>query len=96
MSLLVRGCSASSINLFEGEEDHRVPLHCGESLDSLLFYYMGVMISHSFLHGGYPLVGISKAAATFIITGKIDEAIPYLLVQDIPDLEQRENLENVS
>ena len=85
-----------SIRLFEGEKDHRMPIHCTESLDSQLFYYLGLMISHSFLHDGYPLVGISKAAVAYLITGSVDEALPHLTPNDILCLETREIIEEVS
>ena len=94
MSLLVSG--DGSLHLFEGEQDHLIPIHCVESLDSLLFYYAGLMVSHSFLHDGYPFVGLSKAAVAYIVTGSIDEAIPYLTLQDIPDLEITTIIERVS
>ena len=93
MSLLTTG--DSSIRLFEGQKDHLMPIHCVESLDSMLFYYTGVMISHSFLHDGYPIVGISRAAVAYIITGSIDEAIPFLSIEDVPDYELRKLLDKV-
>ena len=45
------------------------------------------MISHSFLHNGYPLVGVSRAVTAYIITGSIDEAIPFIDINDVPDYE---------
>ena len=93
MSLLATGDSA--VHLFEGQRDHLMPIHCVESLDSMLFYYTGVMISHSFLHSGYPLVGLSKAVAAYIITGFIDEVIPLIDINDVPDFEIRKLLEKV-
>ena len=94
MSCLVSG--DPDMHLFEGEEDHLVPIHCIESYDSFLFYYTGLMICHSVLHDGYPLVGLSEAVVAYIMTGSIDEAVQYLSFQDIPDLEVREVLEKVS
>ena len=94
MSLLASG--DSSVHLFEGEPDHLMSIHCVESLDSMLFCYAGLMISHSFLHDGYPLIGVSKAAAAYIITASVDEAIPYLSSRDIPDCEIREILQHLN
>lgn len=65
-------------HLFEGEEDHLVPIHCIESYDSLLFCYTGLMICHSVLHEGYPRVGLSEAVVAYIMTGSIDKAVQYL------------------
>ena len=53
------------------------------------------MISHSFLHNGYPLVGVSRAVTAYIITGSIDEAIPFIDINDVPDYELRQLLEKV-
>lgn len=86
----------SQIHLFEGEKDHLMPIHCIESFDSMLFYYSGLMISHSFLHEGYPLIGMSQAVVAYIVTDSIDEAVPFLTIKDIPDLEVRDILQQVS
>ena len=53
------------------------------------------MICHSVLHDGYPLVGLSKAPVAYIVTGSVDEAVQYLTVQDVPDLDIRNILQKV-
>ncbi len=93
MSRLASG--DDNLHLFEGEKDHLVPIHCIESYDSLLFYYAGLMISHSVLNERYPLFGLSKAVVAYIISGLLDEAVQHLTVEDIPDLEIRNMLQNV-
>ena len=85
-----------NLHLFEGEKDHLMPIHCIESYDSLLFYYAGLLISHSALHEGYPIVGLYQAAVAYIVTGSFDEAVQYFTVKDIPDLETRNILQRVS
>ena len=85
-----------NLHLFQGETDHLVPIDCIKSYDSLLFYYADLLISHSVLHEGYPIVGLSQAAVAYIVTGSFDEAVQYLTVKDIPDLEIRNILQRVS
>ena len=94
MSRLVSG--DPDIHLFDGEENHLVAMHCIECYDSLLFYYTGLMVCHSVLHEGYPLVGLSETVVAYIMTGCIDEAVQCLSLQDIPNLEVREAIERVS
>lgn len=83
------------ICLFEGEEGHLLPIHSTDALESSLFYYAGRMIAHSFLHSGFPFVGMSEAVTTYIVSSSIDESLPYLTVKDIPDLTIRQIMEEV-
>ena len=94
MSLLKSG--DKSMILFEGEEDHCVPIHCLEALDSNLFYYTGMIISHSLLHDGFPFPGMSQAVVGYVITGSMDEAVPWLVPKDVPDLEIRQTMAKVN
>ena len=43
-----------------------------------------------------PLVGLSKAAVAYIVTASFDEAMQYLTLKDIPDLEIRNILQRIS
>ncbi|XP_073804063.1 uncharacterized protein [Danio rerio] len=50
---------SSTTALFEGEKNHRVPSASAVLRDSNLFQMAGLMIGHSFLHGGPSLSGLS-------------------------------------
>ena len=81
--------------LFEGEAGHLLPIHSTDALESNLFYYIGRMIAPSFLHGGFPFVGMSKAVIAYIITSSVDEALPYLTIEDVPDFTVRKLMQEV-
>ena len=93
MSILARG--DHSLHLFEGEDGHLVPVHSMDNLESGLYYYAGLMIAHSVLHHGFPLIGMSPAVVEYIITGSIEYAMPMLSIKDVPNLEIRNVIEKV-
>ncbi|XP_028390794.1 uncharacterized protein LOC114515697 [Dendronephthya gigantea] len=84
MQTLVSG--DRSISLFEGKPHHLLPLHSIEAIESNLFYYAGRMIGHSSLHKGFPFVGMTPAAVTYILSASVDEAIPQITLDDVPDI----------
>ena len=89
LSKIRDGDSSIGITLFEGAEDHIVPIHCSSSLESGLFQLFGKIFAHSIPHGGMGFVGMSPACAKFIATKSLDEAATLVSLDDIPDLEYR-------
>ncbi|XP_028407185.1 uncharacterized protein LOC114529572 [Dendronephthya gigantea] len=83
------------ISMFEGKPDHLLPLHSTEAVESNLFFYAGRMIAHSFLHQGFPFVGMAMPVVTYIITGSIEEGIPQITFDDLPDLIIKDTLHRV-
>ena len=81
--------------LFEGEDDHLLPVHCAEYVASEYFVYVGKMIAHSILHSGKGLVGLSRAMLEFLVTNDIERSMLKLTVSDVPDLDIRASLEKV-
>ena len=75
------------ISLFEGKHGHLLPLHSTEAVETNLFFYAR-RIAHSFLHlhEGFPFVGMAEAAVTYIVTGSVEEGIPQITLDDLPDL----------
>lgn len=79
--------------VFEGENDHKVPV-ANSLLRSTGFYKcIGRMIAHSFLHAGSPLFGISKVVVDYLVCDK--DEIPLIEVVDIPDIDLRIALNEV-
>ncbi len=77
--------------IFEGEDDHKVPV-ANSLLRSTGFYTLvGRMIAHSFLHSGPPVFGISQAIVDCMVAEN-DEEIPSLQVADISDIDLRNAL----
>lgn len=93
MSALKNG--GGGIVLFEGEEDHLLPVHCADYIASEYFIYVGKMIAHSVLHSGKGFVGLSRAISEFIVTNDLERSMLKLIVNDIPDLDIRESLAKV-
>lgn len=91
----IRGGDGTTV-LFEGQPGHLSPLYDVDCLDSGFYFFVGQALAQSFLHGGYPFVGMSQAVAHYIITDDIDESIPFLAVEDIPDPEVRDVLKKIA
>lgn len=91
MGLLRRGDKSNMPSLFEGQEDHIVPVHSVDALSSGCFYIAGQMIAHSLLNGGVGFVGMSRAVAVYIAANGNDaeEASVLLSTDDVPDLDTR-------
>lgn len=91
MGLLHRGDKSNMPSLFEGQEDHIVPVHSVDALSSGCFYIAGQMIAHSLLNGGVGFVGMSRAVAVYIAANGNDaeEASVLLSTDDVPDLDTR-------
>ena len=78
--------------VFEGEEDHKLPIP-NALLRNVGFYTsVGRMIAHSFLHGGPPLYGLSPAVIEFWC----QDSINAVTIDDVPDYDLREALREVS
>ena len=84
------------ISLFEGASyGHLLPIHRSSYLDSGLYYVFGKVVAHSILHGGTGFPGLSPAMARFITDGEPDLASAFVSVEDIPDLEYKDIIEQV-
>lgn len=87
---------ATLTKLFDGEPDHLVPLASKVLADSDLFTMAGRMISHSFLHGGPILSGLSPALVNVLTGGTQESTMAMLTLQDCPDIDHRETIQLVS
>lgn len=80
--------------IFEGENDHRIPV-ANSLLRSTGFYKsIGRMIAHSFLHAGPPVFGISKVVMDYLVSDT--DEFPLVEVADIADIDLRSALTEVS
>ena len=82
--------------LFEGPMNHLVPVHNEEYIASQYFKYAGQLIAHSVIHAGFGLVGLSRAIAKYLVSEDLDNCLPYLSEEDIPDMGIRQSLKQVS
>lgn len=75
---------------FEGEQDHRLPIH-DQSLRLMgTFKAVGRVIGHSVLHGGPGLPGLSPAIKHFLSTDEESQEPPSIVVEDITDIDLRQ------
>ena len=79
--------------LFEGKQDHLVPVIYEEFNQSGYFRYVGMLIAMSMLHGECGFVGLSHALSTYKVTDGIITA--YLSAEDVPDFSVQEALNQV-
>lgn len=67
-----------------------------EYIASDYFKYAGKLIAHSVLHAGFGLTGLSRAITEYLVTDDAHSCLPYLMEEDIPDLDLRGTLKQVN
>ena len=82
------------IILFEGQIDHLIPVHNEQYLASRYHKYAGQLIAYCFIHAGFGITGLSRAITEYLKT-EMNECLPYVSQDDIPDLDIREKLKQV-
>ena len=99
MNMLIDGFPLDGENnpvtlVFEGEDDHKVPV-ANSLLQRTGFYKLvGKMIAHSFIHNGPPVFGVSQAVVDYMLA-ETDE-ISLLELADISDIDLRNALVEVN
>ncbi|XP_076836802.1 uncharacterized protein LOC143482341 [Brachyhypopomus gauderio] len=71
--------------LFNGEDDHKVPSTSRALVDGDLFRVVGIMIGHTFIHGGPHFSGLSPSLLPLLSGSK--DAAPILELKDCPDID---------
>ena len=67
--------------VFEGQEDHKLPIPNALLRNAGFYTSVSRMIAHSFLHGGPPLYGLSPAVIEFWC----QDSINAVTIDDVPD-----------
>ena len=80
---------------FEGECDHLLPVHNQIVQQMGIFTCIGRIIGHSILHGGPGLHGLSPVAKHYWSHGDLTSNPPPMELQDIPDFNLREAIQEV-
>lgn len=100
MNILDEGMSSSGskkLLFFEGQMDHRLPVHNQSLRATGMFKALGKMLGHSILHGGPGLHGVSPAVKCYMATDRSaveTQSLP-LTLEDVPDLELRNMIATV-
>lgn len=85
-----------AINLFEGQLGHLVPIHNNyDVLSGALFVLSGKMILHSILNDCNGVPGMSPAIISYLMTGRRDSAVEHVTLEDIPDPDLKEKLQEL-
>lgn len=103
VKIIEDGISSSGskrVLFFEGEMDHRLPVHNQSLRLTGTFKALGRMLAHSILHGGPGLHGVSEAIKSYIASD-CDRREPQALdvpitLKDVPDIELRDMIEEVT
>ncbi len=92
------GNTLKPVIYFEGEKDHRLPLHDQSLRITGAFKAIGRIIGHCALHDGPALHGLSPAIKYYLSSPFVDlcENPPPLSVEDIPDTDLRQLINEVS
>ena len=77
--------TSASITLFEGCNDHLLPIHNYDLLSGGFFILAGKMILHSILNKYHGIMGLCPAVVVYLITGSRDAAIEHITLEDVPD-----------
>ena len=93
MKIVEQGMKISSkpTIFFEGEKDHRLPVHDEALRITGSFQAIGRIIGHCALHNGPSLHGISPAVVHYLRNppDECDERPPPLSINDLPDTDLR-------
>ena len=80
---------------FEGQIDHLIPVHNEQYLAFQYYKYAGQLIAYGFIHAAFGITGLSQAITEYLKTAEMNECLPYLSKDDIPDLDIHEKLKQV-
>lgn len=92
LHLLVGGVARNN-SLFVGDETSRAPAHNIAEVDRKTYYFVGVILAMSIVHGGPAPCFFTEAVADFILYG-LDKTRPT--IEDVPDTVVRMQLDKVS
>lgn len=93
--ILSSGVNGKVMPFFEGQHDHRLPVHDQAMRLTGSFKSIGRIIAHCSLHGGPGLYGISSVAIDYWIRQDSEDHIQIVL-DDIPDIDLRDIVSQVS
>ena len=100
MQIAAEGIASSfkPVIFFEGDKDHRLPVHDQSLRLTGAFKAIGRIIGHCALHGGPVLHGLSPAVKFYLTKPTVDlfETPLPLSVDDIPDIDLRQLINEVS
>ena len=84
-----------SVRLFEGQSGRILPIHDADALRAHLFKVAGKVVASSIVNGcpGFPY--FPPAAYTYLVTNSIEEVLEVFSVDDVPDIQILEIINQV-
>lgn len=73
--------------IFEGCEDHKVPVHSQQLVLNGYFRMVGQVMAHAIIHGEVWITGLAKPVKEFLSTGCAESASKVVCLEDVPDLD---------
>lgn len=89
LSILITSMACNN-NLFQGDMQRRLPRPNLLELDKKSYYYVGMCIAMTFVHGGPNPAFFSPSTAKYIVSGKISPSL-----DDVPDEDLKHKLYKV-
>ena len=88
--------TSTAPQLFEGDDDHKIPIHCQQLVLNGYFKMGGEIMAHAIVHGEVWFAGLAKAVKVYLSTGCAETAAQVVCPEDAPDLNVRKVLKRMS
>ena len=86
----------TSPQLFEGDDDHKLPIHSQQLVFNGYFKMTGEIMAHAIVHGEVWFAGMAKAVNVYLSTGCAETAAQVVCLEDLPYLNIRQVLQRMS
>ena len=86
-----------SVRLFEGQSGRILPIHNADALRAHLFKVAGKVVASSIVNGcpGFPYFSPAAYTYTYLVTNSIEEVLEVFSVDDVPDIQILEIINQV-
>ena len=81
--------ASSDPQLFEGDDDHKLPLHSQQLVLYGYFRMVGEIMANAIIHGQVWITGLAKPVKEFLSTGCAEQASQLACLEDVRDLNVR-------
>ena len=88
--------SSTDPQLFEGDDDHKLPLHSQQLVLHGYFRMVGEIMAHAIIHGQVWITGLAKPVKEFLSSGCAERASQLACLEDVADLNVREVLKRMA
>jgi hypothetical protein len=86
---------SSNANLFEGQENRKLPIYNINGILSNLYYLAGKMVAYLIIHLDIGVPMLSPAFYYYLVFKDIEKASEYCSIEDVPDYETNNWIDQV-